>query len=167
MNTDKSQKLAQVFHYDLYGKRAEKYDFLLNNNLQTVPWRELELTEPQYFFVAKDFSKKEEYEKGFGIYELFPVNSVGIVTAKDMVFVNTNKKTLLKSISDTFDTIPDENLVHKINYRPFDNQYIYYETKRLERPREKVMQHFLKGENVGLVTARQCVRGCQEITIPI
>ena len=55
----KDKKLAQVFHYDLYGKRAEKYSFLLNNNLHTVPWRELELSEPQYFFVAKDFSMKK------------------------------------------------------------------------------------------------------------
>jgi len=29
---ERNNNLAQVFHYDLYGKRSEKYDSLLNNN---------------------------------------------------------------------------------------------------------------------------------------
>ncbi|MCL1945809.1 MAG: hypothetical protein FWF51_01470 [Chitinivibrionia bacterium] len=77
------KQLAQVFHFDLYGKREEKYNFLLNNSLQTVPWQELKPTEPYYFFVPKDFSLQSEYEQGFSVKELFPVNSVGIVTARD------------------------------------------------------------------------------------
>ena len=152
---ERDKQLAQVFHYDLYGKRDEKYDFLLNNNLQTVPWRELELTEPQYFFATKDFSQKEEYEKGFSVQELFPVNSVGIVTAKDAVFVNIGKRALLKNIRDNLDINPNENLIHTIDYRPFDKRYVYYDTKRIERARENVMQHFFKGENMGFITNRQ------------
>ena len=154
---EKDKNLAQVFHFDLYGKRDEKYSFLLNNTLQTVQWQELELTEPQYFFIQKDFSLKEEYEKGFCVQELFPVNSIGIVTAKDAVFVNPDKRVLLKNIKNNFDIYPDENLIQSINYRPFDIQYIYYDTKRIERARKNVMQHFLKHENVGLVVSRQCV----------
>jgi predicted helicase len=161
----KDKKLAQVFHYDLYGKRAEKYDFLQNNTLQTVQWRELELAAPQYFFVAKDFSLQEEYDKGFSVPELFPINSVGVVTAKDAIFVNPDKKTLLKNIKDNLDINPDENLIQSINYRPFDNQYIYYDTKRIERARENVMQHFLKGENIGLITSRQCVNDWRYVFI--
>ena len=129
----------------------------MNNNLQTVSWRELELTEPQYFFVAKDFSLQGEYNNGFSVQELFPVNSVGIVTAKDAVFVNNDKKVLLKNIRDCFDINPDESLIQRINYRPFDIQYVYYDIKRIERARENVMQHFLKGKNVGLLVSRQCV----------
>jgi predicted helicase len=34
----KKDALAEVFHYDLYGRRAEKYDFLLQNNLKSVKW---------------------------------------------------------------------------------------------------------------------------------
>ena len=28
---ERNNNLAKVFHFDLYGKRNEKYDFLLNN----------------------------------------------------------------------------------------------------------------------------------------
>jgi len=155
IKTKNKQDIAQVFHYDLYGKRTEKYSFLLNNNLQTVKWCKLKLSAPQYFFVAKDFSQQEEYNAGFSIQVLFPVNSVGVVTAKDIVFVNKDKKALLKNIRNHFDINPDENLIQNINYRPFDIQYVYYDIKRIERAREKIMQHYLKRKNVGLVTNRQ------------
>ena len=34
----KSKKLADVYHYDLYGKRDFKYEFLDDNSLKTVKW---------------------------------------------------------------------------------------------------------------------------------
>jgi predicted helicase len=155
-----ADELAKVFHYDLYGKRADKYSFLLNNNLQAIK-HELKLTAPQYFFVAKDFSLQEEYDKGFSVQELFPVNSVGVVTAKDAVFVHGNKRDLAKNIRAHFNIVPDETLIHKVSYRPFDVQYIYYDINKIERARENVMQHFLKGENVGIVVNKR-----EEMNIP-
>ena len=53
------------------------------------------------------------------------------------------------SISD-FEPVP-------ISYRPFDTRYTYYTGKSKgfhSRPLDKVMQHFLMGENVGLITSR-------------
>jgi len=135
-----NKKLAQVFHYDLYGKRAEKYDFLLNNTLQTVPWHELELTAPQYFFVPKDFSLKGEYEKGFKIDELFTVNTSGVKTHNDDELID-------------FKPFVENNQSYL--YRPFDMRFINYDLKKVVRPRFQIMQHFLKGENVGLITCRQ------------
>lgn len=48
-----------------------------------------------------------------------------------------------------------ESIVSKISYRPFDTQYIYYCPEMIDWGREKIMKHMLKGENVGLVFARQ------------
>jgi len=112
MNQDNNKKLAQVFHYDLYGKRAEKYDFLLSNNVQTVPWRELELSEPQYFFVAKDFSLQEEYDKGFSVQELFPVNGVGICSKRDETAFQNSKNELINVLND-FKNLPEQEIKQK------------------------------------------------------
>ncbi len=60
----KSKKLADVYHYDLYGKRDFKYEFLDENNLKTIKWDKLDYSEPNYFFVKKDFTDIKEYEKG-------------------------------------------------------------------------------------------------------
>jgi len=152
---EKDKELARVFHYDLYGRREEKYSFLLNNNLQTVPWRELELTDPQYFFTLKDFSLQGEYEKGFSVQELFPVNSTGIVTARDNFTIHNTGQEVKNTINeftkldietarDRFDlgkdvrdwsvagakrdlTInPDFGKIVEISYRPFDKRFTYY-----------------------------------------
>ena len=182
-NNDKN--FAQVFHYDLYGKRIDKYNFLLNNTLETVPWTELDLSEPQFFFVNKDFSQKEEYEKGFSIADLFSEYGVGITTAHDEFVID--EKDVLKIRFEKFKSaqpIPDElhtkfnvkkkegwnihdgwlniqkssnlyDYIKPISYRPFDNRYIFYEDKLVWRCVRKIMRHFINGNNVGLMLCRQ------------
>jgi hypothetical protein len=120
----KDQKLAQVFHYDLYGKRQEKYDFLLNNSLQTVPWQELELTEPQYFFAEKDFSLKEEYDKGINVQELFPVNGTGIVSKRDALAFQDTKNEIIEKIKDIHQLSCDEikKKYHQISWDSRDGK---------------------------------------------
>ncbi|MFN5539288.1 MAG: type ISP restriction/modification enzyme, partial [Candidatus Melainabacteria bacterium] len=58
-----------------------------------------------------------------------------------------------------YDNIKNEKDLNKfiqpISYRPFDNKYVFYEDKLVWRTVRKVMQHFIKGENVGLVFSRQ------------
>ena len=48
----------------------------------------------------------------------------------------------------------DESLVYPIQYRPFDNRYIYYQDYFIERARKEIMQNFLNN-NIGLVVCRQ------------
>ncbi|WP_424947880.1 type ISP restriction/modification enzyme [Candidatus Spongiihabitans sp.] len=45
-------------------------------------------------------------------------------------------------------------LITEITYRPFDNRNIYYHPDMVDWGREKIMRHFLVGENVGLITSR-------------
>jgi hypothetical protein len=65
------KKLAQIFHFDSYGKRQEKYKRLNNTEFQDVDWKELELKEPYYFFVPKDFELEEKYNESFSVNEIF------------------------------------------------------------------------------------------------
>ena len=55
---------------------------------------------------------------------------------------------------------PDYQRIVPIMYRPFDRRHTYY-TGRSKgfhcRPREKVMRHFLAGENVGLIVTRHAI----------
>jgi predicted helicase len=110
----KKEELADVFHFDLYGKRSEKYKFLFKNNLSSVKWNQLRLQTPQYYFVPKKFSGQKEYKKGFGIQELFPVNSVGIVTARDLFTIHLSKQKLIKTITD-FISLDDKTAREKYN----------------------------------------------------
>ncbi|MEI7498318.1 MAG: type ISP restriction/modification enzyme [Candidatus Falkowbacteria bacterium] len=160
----KNIELAQLFHYDLFGKRETKYGFLESQALANIPFAKLENVAPNYFFVPKDFSLQKEYDRGFALNELFPLNTVGIVTAKDAVLINESKDALLKNVAKHYGIEPDENLVKPIAYRPFDNRLVYYDTKLIERGREKVMQHFLASENYGLIFKRG---GIEDLASPV
>ena len=151
----KANVLGKVFQFDLYGKREMKYDVLLENSLKTIGFKELPNVAPNYYFVSKDFEEQQVYESGFSVSELFTLNSVGIVTSKDAILINENRDELIKNAENFYSIKVDEKLIQKISYRPFDDKYVYYDVKIIERAREKVMQHFLNGENLGLVVGRQ------------
>ncbi|MFO0477635.1 MAG: type ISP restriction/modification enzyme [Bacteroidota bacterium] len=151
----KENELGKIFHYDLFGKREMKYDFLSENTLKTVGYKELPNVSPNYFFVSKDFDEQKVYDKGFSVNELFKINNVGIVTAKDTILIKDTQEELFNSISENFSIEVNKNAIKKITYRPFDNKLVYYDPKIVERAREKVMQHFINGKNIGLVIGRQ------------
>jgi predicted helicase len=155
----KKDELGQVFHYDLYGKRDYKYDFLNNNSIKTITYKELPNIAPNYFFVNKDFEAQSDYDNGFKLDELFNLNNVGIATAKDAILINTSKDKLIKNVEDFYNINANTLLTKKIAYRPFDDRYIYYDTKIVERAREKIMFNFINGDNVGLSLCKQFKTG--------
>jgi predicted helicase len=146
--------LAEVYHFDLYGKRKEKYDYLLANNLITVPFKRVEPTAPFYFFMPKDDANRKEYEKGFNVDELMPTKTSGIKTHGDDFLVKMTQQELLDSIERRLGTAKKE-LIKPVSYRPFDSQYVYYDVKILGRARKKNMRHFLDPNTVGLILGRQ------------
>lgn len=178
----KNQK-AEVFHFDVFGKRHNKYDFLENHSIGDIKWNELLPDKPGYFLVLKDFEGKAVYEKGFKIDEIFKINSNGIKTHRDHFVIEFNKENLIQRISDFFnDALSNEDIekrfnlkgstswsvskarrtgklevtkLVKIDYRIFDIKYCYYDSNLIDRGREKVMYHFLNGSNLGFSCLRQ------------
>jgi predicted helicase len=181
----KINELAQLFHFDLFGKREMKYDFLLENSLKTVDFTELYPEKPNLFFVPKNKLGSKKYETGFKINEIYSLNNVGMVTARDKFCIDNNLNLLKIRIDEFADKNIDDNTIlnrynlkdtssfkisksrnnifkesdltqyyKKSSYRPFDDKWIFYNNDIVERPIMKVMQHFLKGENLGLITNR-------------
>ena len=135
-----SKQPAEVYHYDLYGTRENKYAFLHELDFAKVEWQQLIPQTPSYFFVPKDFSLQEEYDKGFRVDELIPHNTSGVKTHHDEELVSFT---------------PYETEYNKeYYYRPFDNRYIDYDLKKVIRHRYNKIYHLLK-ENISLVTCKQ------------
>ena len=59
----KNKELGKFLHYDLYGKRENKYTFLTENTLESIDFKELNVTKPFYFFVPKNEEGRTDYEK--------------------------------------------------------------------------------------------------------
>lgn len=145
--------MAEVYHADLWGLRDYKYDYLLHHCVDNVDFKKVEVVEPEYNFKPTNLGLKSEYMQGFAVDELFEKYSVGVVTAKDKVLINSDKEQLLRNVGDYYNITPDESKVHPIYYRPLVKEYIYYDTTLLERSRENIMSSFYE-DNIGLITAR-------------
>jgi predicted helicase len=150
----KINELGKIFHIDLYGKREAKYDFLFENSIKTIKYKELPNIAPNYYFTNKNFSQQNNYEKGFQVNKLFTLNNAGIVTANDSILINNKKEDLISNVNNHYNIIANNNLVNVISYRPFDNKFIYFDTKLIERSRSNLMKHFTLGSNIGLTTIR-------------
>ena len=147
---------AEVFVADAWGLRAQKFAQLdAAESLGDIKWKKL----PAASEIWKPEPRgKQEYKQGFSVAELFPENSVGVVTAKDKVLIAESGQRLEKQILDFYgENIFEEKFCKPVAYRPFDERKIYFDPLKIERSREKIMQHFLRGENVGLVFSRGVV----------
>jgi len=154
--TQATASVARVHHAHLYGKRAAKYQYLNENNLKTTQWTELQPQSPFYLFVPQNTDLLAEYQQGYKITDIMPVNSVGIVTARDNLTIHDSVESVSKTIKDfsslsvekarsKYDLGEDtrdwkvelaqkdikshgleKHLIMPILYRPFDKRFTFY-----------------------------------------
>ena len=80
-------------HTDLWGSRERtdtnvgKYSWLVGNDAASTEWQALYPKLPLRLFVPRDEALHKEYEAGWSLTDIFPVNSVGIVTARDKLAI--------------------------------------------------------------------------------
>jgi predicted helicase len=96
----KTNELGKVFHYDLFGKRDSKYDFLNENSLQSILFKELSPNKPNLFFVPTNEEGRIKYEKGIKVDDLFLTNNVGFVSANDELNLSMSASDQEKKIND-------------------------------------------------------------------
>jgi predicted helicase len=185
---DGVKEMAKVLYYDVWGRREDKYNFLESASLDNIDWIEVKPTEPNYFFAPKNLDYEEEYQRDLSINDIFPIYAAGVKTRRDNVCVDYDRETLINRFHDISINTNLEELKQKYNikdteywslekakldikqdeiesklllyaYRPFDNRWVYYNPKIIERgdSRKELMGHLLKGNNIALLSCRQQV----------
>ncbi|MCV3430454.1 N-6 DNA methylase [Campylobacter lari] len=86
-------KNTKIYYHDLYGKRKDKYEFLYENDLNSIKWTLIKNNEPFYLFLPQNNDLLEEYNKGISVKDIFMLSSVGIVGGRDK-FVMSNSDNL-------------------------------------------------------------------------
>jgi Type ISP C-terminal specificity domain/N-6 DNA Methylase len=149
----------KIYHADLWGKRQEKYRACLETDFEDVAWVEVQPNSPFYLFIPQDQSKREKYEQGWKITDIFFQNAVGICSKKDEVVFQYTKDELLRVVKDFFNRGEeeiraqyktgidsrdwkvksakenvimfgvDEKYLQPVLYRPFDVRFTYYTDK--------------------------------------
>ena len=147
---------AKVFHADLWGVRENKYKWLFESGIETTKWMGLSPEAPVYLFVPQDTDLLAEYQRGWKLPEVFSVNSVGIVTARDSLTIHWSRESVWSTVrefaestpeeareryelgpdaqdwkvelaqKDIRDCGPDRAKISPLMYRPFDFRFTYY-----------------------------------------
>lgn len=88
----------KVYYADLYGLRDDKYKHLLDDDLKTIKWQELKPHEEFFLFVPREEELLEKFNKYLKVTEIFPLNGVGMTTARDDFVIDSDKNILLNRI---------------------------------------------------------------------
>ncbi|MFH1676293.1 MAG: DNA methyltransferase, partial [bacterium] len=104
---DSSKKAASVKHADLWGLRDNKYIYLSESDINKTEFSSLAPSSPFYLFVPQNIDLRSEYEKWWKVSDAAPVNSVGIVTARDKLTIHWSEKDVIETVKD-FSSLPIE-----------------------------------------------------------
>ena len=145
----------QICHADLWGKREQKYEWLVDHRSDGTEWTESDPAPPFCLFKPRS-DLRSEYAAGWKITDVFPTHGVGAVTARDSMTVDFDANALWERVK-TFSALapekaratyglgrdardwrvataqadvrasgPSKKKICTILYRPFDVRFTYY-----------------------------------------
>lgn len=127
----KANELGKVFHYDLYGKREVKYDFLFENSLKSTPFKNIVPFANSYVFKEIDEKAHKNYDKGINPTELFKINVMGFQTHRDDFAIDFEKQNIKSRALDLRNqSISNEEIYNKYSVK--DNRDWKLEKARKE-----------------------------------
>lgn len=107
-NGEDKAKLAEVSHGDFWGVRQAKYDALRAGALSKSAPTSIHHDKEKFPFEPRDYELEKKYVGGFSVADLMPVNSVGIVTARDALTIDMERQSLWRRVEDFRDTEPEK-----------------------------------------------------------
>lgn len=179
----------KISHSEVWGVREDKYAWLNKHDVKTTKWKTINPKSEFYLFIPRDEGLLKAYEKYPKITDIFPVNSVGIVTSRDDFVIDRDRAALKRRIMQFRDKrMPDEiisltyNLKDKSDWKlkdvreeiMKDDDWEQAITKILYRPFDeqwifyhdaviersrKEVMQHMIKDNRGLITVRQVAEG--------
>jgi len=143
----------------VWGTREKKYTVLSDDHVGTTEWVELAPRTPDYYFSPGGELLRDEYSGGWTLSDAMPVNSIGIVTARDSLSIHFTEGEVWDTVRDFAALAPEEarakyklgddvrdwkvadaqqdirhsgpskENIRPILYRPFDVRFTYYTGK--------------------------------------
>lgn len=181
---DSKQGVVKIYHADLYGKRPFKFEFLDKNLINTIKWEKVTPITPNYEWIKRDEETRKEYEKGFSVTKIFPINVLGYQTHRDNFAVSKTRKELENRLREFCDpSFSNTELVDKYHlntkswdinksrkelygadisnqisetmFRPFDKRYVILNKSICDRPRTEILNNIVSKNNICLLFSRQ------------
>lgn len=107
-----------LMHSEIWGDREQKYQWLKRHDLKKTDWTKLKPASPLYLFVPRDEKLNKRFQSYPSIPVIFPVNSVGIVTARDHFVIDFQKAPLQRRIEQFANpSLDDTFIAHAFNLK--------------------------------------------------
>jgi predicted helicase len=132
---------ARVHYADVWGLRESKYHILSETDVNTTQWTELKPNSPFYFFVTRLEDYRSEYEQGWKVTDVFPVNSTGIITARDKIVLDFDHHTLKERLAEFINASVSDEIIRQTYFgRKESDKYAPGDTRGWKLPdaREKL-----------------------------
>jgi predicted helicase len=120
---------AKVHHAELWGSRTSKYEILNQLDIETTEWVAVEPQSPEYLFIIQNIDLRTEYNSGWKLTEIFPVNTLGFQTHRDDFAIEFEREDINKKLQD-FRNIKISNKEIEEKYDLKDNRDWNVETAR-------------------------------------
>lgn len=129
-----ASSLATVYHAHLWGEREQyekvgnqrrliggKYYWLAEHNITNTQWTAMTPQAPLYLFIPQNNDMRAEYEQGWKMTDIQPINVLGFQTHRDQFAIDFDEKVLRKRIEEMrTKSISDQELAEK--YDLVDNR---------------------------------------------
>ncbi|MBI4774744.1 MAG: N-6 DNA methylase [Deltaproteobacteria bacterium] len=159
IKTGNKDRARKIYHSDLWGLRGQKYGWLESHDLENTEWNEISPKSESYLFIPRDEKLYRQYEQWPKVTDIFPMNSVGIVTARDKLTIKYEPNDVWITVlnfskmdvelarvayqlgkdvrdwkvdlaqKDLLEGVPKRDKIVAMLYRPFDIRYTYYTGK--------------------------------------
>lgn len=128
----KTNKLAEVYKSNIWGKRKQKFAELNKLLIKTILWRKVNLIEPFYMFINTDINLQKEYQKGIKINELFNKSCLAFQTHRDDFAICESKQEMSYRLSVFRDlNLSDTEIQQMFNIKPSGNWTISEARKKI------------------------------------
>jgi len=113
---EKKAEYAKIYHAHLHGERAFKYHYLAEKDINTTTWTTLQPQSPFYLFIPQNVDLLEEYNQGWKITEIMPINVLGFQTHRDEFAIAFDENTMVQRIAEMRNkTVSDGDFASKYN----------------------------------------------------
>ena len=157
----KNSKVKSIVHQEIFGLRDTKYDWLNKHQIKNVKWNKLKPNSEFYHFIPQDQKLRKNYQNFLKMTDIFPINSVGIVSGRDALTIGFTKNEIWNRVQNFAGLDPafarksynlgedsrdwkikfaqndlkesglSKKHLVRILYRPFDIRYTYYTGKSM------------------------------------
>ncbi len=99
----------KISHSEIWGQRKNKYKWLNKHDIKNTRWKIIRPKSEFYLFIPRDERLLRQYETYPRITDIFPVNSVEVVTSRDDFVIDSDKDFLIRRTRIFIDEkMPDE-----------------------------------------------------------